>query len=51
VHTLWVPLATWIWLIVLLASACGNRIEWRGNRYRLEGGQSCPQPAFSRHLE
>lgn len=35
VHTLWVPLATWIWLIVLVASAFGNRIEWRGNRYRL----------------
>jgi len=35
VHAFWVPLATWIWLIVLLASACGNRIEWRGNRYRL----------------
>jgi len=35
VHTLWVPLATWIWLIVLIASAFGNRIEWRGNRYRL----------------
>jgi ceramide glucosyltransferase len=35
VHTLWVPLATWIWLIVLLASAFGNRIEWRGHRYRL----------------
>jgi ceramide glucosyltransferase len=35
VHTLWVPLATWIWLIVLLASALGNRIEWRGIRYRL----------------
>jgi ceramide glucosyltransferase len=41
VHTLWVPLATWIWLIVLLASACGNRIEWRGNRYRL---QPAPPP-------
>jgi ceramide glucosyltransferase len=35
VHALWVPLATWIWLIVLLASAFGNQIEWRGNRYRL----------------
>jgi ceramide glucosyltransferase len=35
VHTLWTPLATWVWLIVLLASAFGNRIEWRGNRYRL----------------
>ena len=35
VHTLWVPLGTWIWLIVLLASAFGNHIQWRGNRYRL----------------
>jgi cellulose synthase/poly-beta-1,6-N-acetylglucosamine synthase-like glycosyltransferase len=35
VHMLWVPLATWVWLIVLLASACGNTIEWRGSRYRL----------------
>ena len=36
VHTLWVPLGTWIWLIVLVASAFGNRIEWRGQRYRLK---------------
>ncbi len=36
VHTLWVPLGTWIWLIVLVASAFGNRIEWRGKRYRLK---------------
>ena len=36
IHTMWTPLATWVWLIVLLASACGNRIEWRGNRYRLK---------------
>jgi ceramide glucosyltransferase len=36
VHTLWTPAATWIWLLVLLASACGNRIEWRGHRYRLK---------------
>jgi ceramide glucosyltransferase len=36
VHALWVPLATWVWLIVLLASAFGNRIEWRGIRYRLK---------------
>jgi cellulose synthase/poly-beta-1,6-N-acetylglucosamine synthase-like glycosyltransferase len=35
VHTLWVPLATWTWLLVLAASAFGNRIEWRGNRYVL----------------
>ncbi|HLY20648.1 MAG TPA: glycosyltransferase [Bryobacteraceae bacterium] len=36
VHTLWVPVATWVWLIALIASALGNRIEWRGNRYRLK---------------
>ena len=36
VHTLWVPLGTWIWLLVLLASAFGNEIEWRGNYYRLQ---------------
>jgi cellulose synthase/poly-beta-1,6-N-acetylglucosamine synthase-like glycosyltransferase len=36
VHTLWVPLATWVWLIVLVASALGNEIEWRGRRYRLK---------------
>jgi ceramide glucosyltransferase len=35
VHATWVPLTTWIWLIVLIASAFGNRINWRGNRYRL----------------
>jgi ceramide glucosyltransferase len=35
VHTLWVPLATWIWLIALVGSAFGNGIEWRGNRYVL----------------
>ncbi len=36
VHTLWVPLATWIWLAALLSSACGNTIEWRGKRYHLK---------------
>ena len=35
VHALWVPLATWVWLITLLASAFGNQIEWRGKRYTL----------------
>jgi len=35
VHTLWTPLATWVWLLVLCASAFGNSIEWRGRRYRL----------------
>jgi len=36
VHTAGVPLATWIWLAVLTASAWGNAIEWRGKRYRLK---------------
>lgn len=35
VHTWWVPLATWVWLFSLLASALTNVIEWRGNCYRL----------------
>lgn len=38
VHAMWQPLATWIWLAVLAASAFGNAIEWRGNRYHLRGG-------------
>jgi cellulose synthase/poly-beta-1,6-N-acetylglucosamine synthase-like glycosyltransferase len=36
VHTWWVPLATWTWLATLIASARGNAIEWRGNRYSLQ---------------
>jgi ceramide glucosyltransferase len=36
VHAIWVPLATWLWLAGLLASACGNTIEWRGYRYKLK---------------
>ena len=35
VHTLWVPLVTWIWLVTLVASARGNQIEWRGRHYNL----------------
>jgi ceramide glucosyltransferase len=35
-HTLWVPLATWLWLAVLLSSAWGNTLEWRGYRYELK---------------
>jgi ceramide glucosyltransferase len=34
-HALWVPLATWLWLIVLVGSAFGRSIEWRGKRYDL----------------
>ncbi len=36
VHAIWVPLATWVWLAVLLSSAFGNTIEWRGYRYQLK---------------
>jgi hypothetical protein len=43
VHTLWVPLATWVWLVALAASAFGNRIEWRGTRYVLK--RNAPDPA------
>lgn len=35
VHALWVPLATWLWLGALAASAFGRTVEWRGYRYRL----------------
>jgi hypothetical protein len=35
VHAIWIPLATWLWLAVLLASAFGNTIRWRGNTYKL----------------
>jgi ceramide glucosyltransferase len=38
VHTALVPLATWVWLIVLLLSAFGSNIEWRGYRYNLKRG-------------
>jgi GT2 family glycosyltransferase len=36
VHAIWVPLATWVWLIALVSSAFGNTIEWRGRRYKLK---------------
>lgn len=36
VHAMWVPVVTWLWLLGLLASACGNTIEWRGYRYKLK---------------
>jgi ceramide glucosyltransferase len=35
VHTWFTPLVTWVWLIVLIASAFSNTIEWRGRRYVL----------------
>ena len=38
VHTVLVPPATWVWLMVLLSSAFGSNIEWRGYRYDLKRG-------------
>jgi GT2 family glycosyltransferase len=41
VHAIWVPLATWVWLMALVSSAFARSIEWRGRRYPLKrGGQS-----------
>ena len=37
VHAIWVPFTTWLWLGVLLASAFGRTIEWRGRSYKLKG--------------
>jgi ceramide glucosyltransferase len=36
VHAIWVPLGTWLWLLVLASSAFGNTIQWRGYRYHLK---------------
>ncbi len=35
VHAMWIPLATWLWLIALLSSAFGKTILWRGRKYSL----------------
>ena len=40
VYAVWVPLATWVWLMGLATSAFGNSIEWRGYRYGLKRGAS-----------
>jgi ceramide glucosyltransferase len=37
VHAIWTPLATWLWLVVLVTSGFGNTVEWRGYQYRLKG--------------
>jgi cellulose synthase/poly-beta-1,6-N-acetylglucosamine synthase-like glycosyltransferase len=36
VHAIWVPLATWVWLIALVSSGLARTIEWRGRRYALK---------------
>jgi cellulose synthase/poly-beta-1,6-N-acetylglucosamine synthase-like glycosyltransferase len=35
-HAVWTPLATWLWLVVLCASAFGHTIRWRGKTYELK---------------
>jgi len=40
VHAIWVPLATWVWLIALVSSAFGSEIVWRGRRYSLKRKKS-----------
>ena len=35
-HAVWTPLATWIWLGALVASAFGHELRWRGNTYDLK---------------
>jgi cellulose synthase/poly-beta-1,6-N-acetylglucosamine synthase-like glycosyltransferase len=35
VHAMWVPLATWLWLVALLSSAVGKTFEWRGRKYSI----------------
>jgi ceramide glucosyltransferase len=36
VHAIWVPLATWAWLIAFVSSGLARSIEWRGRRYALK---------------
>lgn len=40
VYAVWIPPATWVWLVGLAASAFANTIEWRGYRYSLKRGAS-----------
>lgn len=34
-HALWVPFATWLWLVALVSAAFQSHIDWRGRRYDL----------------
>jgi hypothetical protein len=43
VHAIWTPLATWVWLVVLAASAFCNTIAWRGNKYELNRASKAQQ--------
>jgi len=39
VHAIWVPLGTWLWLLVLVSSALGSTIHWRGYSYKLHAAR------------
>ena len=43
IHAIWVPLATWVWLIALVSSAFGNTIRWRGYTHRLKPPRRNPK--------
>jgi ceramide glucosyltransferase len=43
VHALWIPAATWLWLAVLVSSAFGKTIQWRGYRYKLNRRRAVQQ--------
>jgi hypothetical protein len=38
-HAIWVPAATWVWLIALLSPLFGRTIEWRGRSYVLSAAR------------
>ena len=40
VHAIWVPLATWAWLIAFVSSGLARSIQWRGRRYALKRKKS-----------
>jgi hypothetical protein len=42
VHAIWQPLATWLWLVVLVSAGFGSSIRWRGRRYELKAGVRAP---------
>lgn len=35
-HALWVPAATWLWLVALVSAGFRSHIDWRGRRYDLK---------------
>ncbi len=39
-HAALVPFVTWTWLAVLVSSAFGSTIEWRGYRYQIKVGKA-----------